>query len=176
MNIALAITEYNGQPRVRDLDLAKALEFEDPHKIRNLIKRHKSALEQMGLISATVAENTTGRGRPGATYYMNEEQAVFICTKSNTPKATAITVEVVKAFVAARRGKPDPVSEVIAPSEQSEQVKLRMVTEGRHTFGTRASAELWFKLGLPIVPAMLEEPRQMRLFDYELITGKGVAQ
>lgn len=52
--------------------------------------------------------------------------------------------------------------------EESESVRLRMVTEARQTFGVRAGAELWFKLGLPIVPAMLHDPRQM-MIDYAAI-------
>lgn len=54
------------------------------------------------------------------------------------------------------------------PSE-SENVKLRMVTEGRQIFGTQASAQLWFHLGLPIVPAMRQDPRQLTIFDYSSI-------
>ncbi len=42
--------------------------------------------------------------------------------------------------------------------------RVRMVTEARHTFGTRAAGQLWFKLALPVVPAMLDEPAQRELF------------
>lgn len=48
---------------------------------------------------------------------------------------------------------------------ESEGTKLRMVTEGRQTFGTQAAAQLWFQLGLPIVPAMVDHNRQASLFD-----------
>ncbi|MCI5040020.1 MAG: Bro-N domain-containing protein [Donghicola eburneus] len=53
--------------------------------------------------------------------------------------------------------------------DESENVKLRMVTEGRQTFGTQAAAQLWFRLNLPIVPAMLHDPRQLNLMDYGAI-------
>jgi len=60
--------------------------------------------------------------------------------------------------------------------QESESVKLRMVTEGRQTFGTQAAAQLWFKLGLPVVPAMRADPRQLTIFDYEAIkTSKEAA-
>jgi hypothetical protein len=39
-----------------------------------------------------------------------------------------------------------------------------MVTEARHTFGIPAAAQLWIKLGLPTVPAMLHDPAQGDLF------------
>ena len=48
---------------------------------------------------------------------------------------------------------------------ESEATKLRHVTECRLTFGNRAAAQMWFSLGLPVVPAMLNEPRQAELFD-----------
>lgn len=48
---------------------------------------------------------------------------------------------------------------------ESEGTRLRMVTEGRQTFGTQAAAQLWFQLGLPVVPAMIDHNRQPTLFD-----------
>lgn len=54
-------------------------------------------------------------------------------------------------------------------AQENEGVKLRMVTEGRHTFGNQAAAQLWFRLGLPVVPAMLHDPRQLNLLDYSIV-------
>ncbi len=57
--------------------------------------------------------------------------------------------------------------EVIAPPQETEapeSYKLRQVTEARHTFGTQAASQLWFKLGLPVVPAMYYTFRQADLF------------
>ena len=50
-------------------------------------------------------------------------------------------------------------------TEEAEGPRVRMVTEARHTFGIPAAAQLWLKLGLPVVPAMLHDPRQPDLFD-----------
>ena len=91
----------NGEPRIRDLDLAARLGFEDPHIIRTLIKRHAVAVAELGL-SATVAERSGGR--PGMAYYLNRKQAIFITAKSETPKATEITIEIVERFDAYERG------------------------------------------------------------------------
>src|SRR5437016_2524784 len=49
--------------------------------------------------------------------------------------------------------------------EEAEAPKVRMVAEARQTFGIPAAAQLWRKLRLPIVPAMLHDPRQQDLFD-----------
>lgn len=50
--------------------------------------------------------------------------------------------------------------------EDREGRKVRMVTEARRTFGNPAAAELWVKLGLPVVPAMRrsQRPAQGELF------------
>ncbi|MET0337895.1 MAG: phage antirepressor N-terminal domain-containing protein [Caulobacter sp.] len=50
--------------------------------------------------------------------------------------------------------------------------RIRMVTECRQTFGTKASGQLWFQLGLPTVPAMIEHSPQYSLLDYEKIRTK----
>lgn len=54
-------------------------------------------------------------------------------------------------------------------TEQAEGTRLRLVSESRHVFGNQAAAQLWFKLGLPVVPAMLHDPRQRELFGYGAI-------
>ena len=45
-----------------------------------------------------------------------------------------------------------------------EAIRLRMVREARQTFGMRAAGQLWFGLGLPIVPAMRAPAPQRDLF------------
>jgi hypothetical protein len=56
----------------------------------------------------------------------------------------------------------------IDPVKEPASVRLRMVTETNNIFGQRAAAELWFKLGLPIIPAMMHGPSQLTI-DYEKI-------
>lgn len=45
-----------------------------------------------------------------------------------------------------------------------ESLGVRLVAETRHTFGTEAARQLWMKLKLPIVPAMLQPSDQLELF------------
>ncbi|TPW26042.1 phage antirepressor N-terminal domain-containing protein [Pararhizobium mangrovi] len=56
-----------------------------------------------------------------------------------------------------------------AEAHEPETGRVRMVTEARQTFGARAAGQLWFQLGLPTVPAMLEQKRQLELIDYSRI-------
>jgi hypothetical protein len=41
-----------------------------------------------------------------------------------------------------------------------------LVTEARQTFDIHAARELWFRLNLPVVPAMLAAPAQGDIFTY----------
>jgi hypothetical protein len=56
-----------------------------------------------------------------------------------------------------------PSPQVLLEPRENETISLRMVTEARQTFGPAAAAQLWFKLGLPVVPAMTRETRQGEL-------------
>jgi hypothetical protein len=58
--------------------------------------------------------------------------------------------------------------EVSLNTDASDSVRLRMVSEAGHYFGTRAAREMWFLQGLPIVPAMRIE-QQADLFDPQLV-------
>lgn len=105
------LTAFTGQgdeePRVRDLDLAERLGFERPEDIRKLISRHERAKNITPLaVFATVAE--TG-GRPARVRYLSEPDALFIATQSETAGAVAVTKEMIRVYMLARRGLIRPV-------------------------------------------------------------------
>ncbi len=102
-----ALRDSDGEPRIRDLDLAQRLGFDKPHNIRNLITRNAVELRTHGDISATAAENTDpqGRGRPGKEYWLNEGQALVICALSRTPQAAMVRKALIDVFLAYRRGQ-----------------------------------------------------------------------
>ncbi|AOW47104.1 hypothetical protein A4S02_10410 [Acetobacter ascendens] len=80
----------NGELRILDIDLGKRLGFAKPVKIRELIKRHLSSLEQMGTVPTV---GTVKRGQDATEYYLNRKQAIFITAKSETAEATDITID-----------------------------------------------------------------------------------
>ncbi|MBA9070180.1 hypothetical protein FHR71_003944 [Methylobacterium sp. RAS18] len=59
-----------------------------------------------------------------------------------------------------RDGHHDQTPPAGPAREETVSVRRGLVTEARHTFGTRAASSLWFALGLPIVPEMRDGGRQ----------------
>ena len=49
--------------------------------------------------------------------------------------------------------------------QESESLRVRMVSECRQTFGQREAQQLWKKLGLPELPAMADSFAQRNLLD-----------
>ena len=75
-----------------------------------------------------------------------------------------------KHFYKGARPASEPLTlEEHEESSNPEGQKVRLVTECRQTFGSKASGQLWFHLGLPTVPAMIEQSRQYSLLDFEAI-------
>lgn len=107
------------EPRIRDIDLAERLGYERPTDIRYLVKR----LAKDGKISdsdivRTVRRNAGERGRPATEYWLTEEAALLVVTRSETAIATALTREIISVFRAYYRGQLAPVVQPAAiPAE-----------------------------------------------------------
>ncbi|WP_322997530.1 hypothetical protein [Castellaniella sp.] len=121
MMTALAISALNtsisADPRIEDLRIAKALGYAVPRMIRKLIARHIKPLQRFGEVCSTVEQTGEKGGRPAKAYWLNKKQALYICTKSETEKATEATIEMVEVFDAyldERQGHPAPTIPVRA--------------------------------------------------------------
>lgn len=88
----------DGEPRIRDLDLAERLGYAKPRDIRWLIEKFSNDIN----ISGAPRQTGFGTGRPGVEYWLTEAQALFIVAKSETPMATAILKLIIDAFIAVR--------------------------------------------------------------------------
>ena len=97
-------TAINGEPRILDERLAAALGFDRPRKIRELIGRHRAALERFGEVCPAVGQTSSRGGRPGRVFWLTKKQALYLCTKSETERATEITILVVEVFDALMSG------------------------------------------------------------------------
>jgi hypothetical protein len=53
-------------------------------------------------------------------------------------------------------------------SNRPEALCVRLVSEARQTFNRDAASQLWLKLNLPLVPAMLNALKQRDLFERDL--------
>lgn len=103
----IGLTEINGEPRARDVDLADRLGFERPRDIRKLVERNLAEIEAFGTC-ATVARVV--RGNPVSERWLNEEQALLVAILSDAPNAPAVRAMLIKTFVAWRRGHLIPAS------------------------------------------------------------------
>lgn len=90
------------EPLVSDEVLAQRLGFDRPRKIKDMIRRHIAD----GNINPFAVRTTVGQtgGRPGTLYCLGEADALFLVTRSDTPKAIALTKEMIRVFMLARRG------------------------------------------------------------------------
>ncbi|MBL1435641.1 MAG: hypothetical protein COB08_005525 [Rhodobacteraceae bacterium] len=185
-----AIQEIDGEARMRDLDIAMALEFERPRKIRELIVRRSAELGELGEVRPTAGRTSAQGGAPSEEYWLNEKQALFICTKSETKMALDITIQMIEVFSAWRHGQLVPRS-TAGPSEVGQRDVIiaaiedvnfdRMMTlmrEARVTHGKSAAQRLWLQAGLPLPDAEAVEAEQAQkgelalfLRDYCICTG-----
>lgn len=106
-------------PLVLDVVLAEHLEYERPRAIRDLI--HRLVVDEKlndSAVCRTVRQTSAKGGRPTTEYWLTEEQALFVMAKSGTAKANAMLGQVIRVFVAARKGllaqqqQPAPVLDV----------------------------------------------------------------
>ena len=131
----VALREVDGEPRVRDLDLAEKLGFDRPRKIRELIERNMDEIENIGALRRGVNKIRSGKGRVTEVeeFYLNEEQALLVSVLSNAPNAAAVRAMLIRVFVAYRRGE----LEAKAPKAQNPALIGR-------------EARLQFRMGLSV--------------------------
>lgn len=120
----LVPTLVEGEPRIRDVDLAERLGFERPHDIRKLIDRHRENLSKISVLATVAQTSGEAGGRPTRAYYLNRKQAIFITAKSETPEATDITIEIIERFDAYERGLMAPP----APALTDDEIVVRALT------------------------------------------------
>ncbi len=93
--------------RIRDLDLARCLEYDRPRKIRDLIDRwgpELGHLEQRPTVGRYEIRPGIEHSQDVTEYWLTEEQALFIAAKSGTRVAVRLLRGVIRIFVLARRG------------------------------------------------------------------------
>ena len=95
------------EPRISDVDLGERLGYQRPRKLRDLIDRYHDTeiLNDFDICPTTGRSGDhLRRGRPGRRYFLTEAAALFVAAKSETPTAVALTKEMIRAYMLARRG------------------------------------------------------------------------
>jgi hypothetical protein len=139
----------NHEPRIADVRLGQALGFAQPRDIRKLVERHREPLEQFGSIprekllarhdgALSDPDDTDAHGfiappddaltdgdkarRAVQAYWLNRRQALYLCTKSETERATEVTIAMVEVFDQYLRGQlaPKPIDPAqLSPQQRS---------------------------------------------------------
>lgn len=94
----LTLTPIEGEPRIRDLDLAERLGFERPVKIRDIIKRNGAKLLKFGVLPTVGKTSGELGGRPTEEFYLNKKQSIFIAMKSETEKAFEVQEDIIHVY------------------------------------------------------------------------------
>jgi len=151
------IQEIEGEPRMRDLDIAEALGFQQRASIRKLIYRNLLELSEFGIIS-TVETISGCVGRPGEEYWLNEQQAYYICTQSKAKAAFEVTKRMIEVFTAYRHGEVPPLQ---APDSRSTvddllarpdyKARFALINAAHRIHGRKAAQEMWRLAGFPEV-------------------------
>jgi hypothetical protein len=150
----LTVQDFDGEPRMRDLDIADALGFKRTRKIRELIERHLEALEQYGQVVCAKWRKyrSAPRGAPRQVW-LNEKQSLFIAAKCETPTATQVLLQMVDVFSAWRHGRLTPPQPERAHHVTPDMMDIKaLVNEARLTFGRAAGREMWRRMGMPDLP------------------------
>lgn len=96
------LSEIDGEPRVRDLDLAERLGFSRPRAIRQIVERNRPEIVGLGSLAT---QRGKSRGQEFTEYHLNEEQALLVAVLSNAPHAAAVRAMLIRTFVSYRRGQ-----------------------------------------------------------------------
>lgn len=101
----LALATVDGEPRIRDADLAVMLGFTQVRDIRKIIQRNRREVDDFGCAPSWRETPKASGGRPSKGYLLNEEQALLVSVLSRAPNAPAVRAMLIKTFVAWRRRK-----------------------------------------------------------------------
>ena len=137
----IGLTEIDGEPRARDIEVAERLGFGRPRDIRKLIERNRAEFDALGGC-ATVARLV--EGNEVNEFWLNEEQSLLAAALSKTENAAAVRAMLIRCFVAWRRGHMMPAG-----------AELVLGPEARRAIGGIVK-DVVHKQIADIVPAMVE--------------------
>jgi len=100
------VVSAGDEPRMSAGLLADRLGIARRQTMMRLIERNEEALRRFGEYLATVAKYSgRRRGQPEKDYLLNEGQAIYIASRSDTPLATEVHIALVMVFMEWRAGR-----------------------------------------------------------------------
>ena len=115
----------DGELRIGSDELAHRLGYVDSRVFRRLVIKHEPNLRRLGDVFSKRIAPLNG-GRSTRNYLLNEQQAVFMVSRSDQPIATELMIDVSRAFVDMRRQtqRSIPIREWFQLNIVSEQVSI----------------------------------------------------
>lgn len=145
-------TEPDAEPEIADADLAVRLGL-PLRKLRELSSRHENAGNiNPRKVYPTVGESKKG-GRPSCERFYGEADALFLVTRSERPEAVALTKEMIRVYMLARRGLLSPPA-----SDPAVMVALAALSQQVAALSRQVAAQQ----APPVVHAALPAPRPAR--------------
>lgn len=89
------------EPRIQDIRIGERLGMRRPRDIRQLIDRNRAELEGFGSLAV---RHRKSRGQDFEEFWLNEAQALLVCTFARTDRAAEVRRELIMVFLAWRRG------------------------------------------------------------------------
>jgi len=102
---------FEGQWRIRDVDLGERLGLKRPTDIRYTIERNRTELESYGIIHCERIIHEAA-GRPSDEYWLNYRQALAVCQLSKAERAEIVRRALVEVFAAVTEGSYVPAAYV----------------------------------------------------------------
>ena len=174
LSISNLNTDFDDEPRVQDLVLAKALGFARPRNIRDLIERNKLELETYGSLAV---RRGAYRGQALTEYWLNEGQALLICMFSRSKKAAQIRKLLIEIFMAFRRGQLEVAATPPSFDRMTEKQILEAATDIalRHNFNYRdMPKQYWLNRELRLKDKLFADRNEaLRQKDLEIAQIKG---
>lgn len=142
----IGLTEIDGEPRARDIEIAERLGFGRPRDIRKLIERNISEFEGLGTLARRRGAQLRSNGAKHEVdeFWLNEEQSLLAGALSDAENAAAVRAMLIRCFVAWRRGHMMPAG-----------AELMLGAEARRAIGGIVK-DVVHKQIADIVPAMVE--------------------
>jgi hypothetical protein len=143
----IGLTEIDGEPRARDIEIAERLGYARPRNIRDLIERNRAELEAFGPLAPRRAAQlrTNGAEHDVDEFWLTEEQSLLVAALSKTEKAAAVRAMLIRCFVAWRRGRLVPAGGEVS----------MLGPEARTVIGGIVKSVLHAQL-TNVIPAMVE--------------------